>query len=115
MQSNRAYEKGREAAKQDLGLHPVTPPAPWTRGTSKPLPVRTGSALEKRAFRGNDRLHGGPADKASPSDFNPKELRKGQRHEMEHTDDPQLAKEIASDHLTEHPRYYTQLIRSELK
>jgi hypothetical protein len=37
------------------------------------------------------------------------ELAKGQEVEAEHTDDPQLAKKIAWDHLNEHPDYYTKL------
>lgn len=104
MHSNRAYVAGREQAREDLGLHPVHPPAPWTQSVG--LPVRTASALEKRAFKNRDRIPGGPADKKKPSDFDPTALRKGQQHEMEHTTDPAIAREIASDHLTEHPRYY---------
>ena len=32
---------------------------------------------------------------------------------MEHTDDPDLAREIAMDHLTEDPDYYTKLEKVE--
>ena len=111
MQSNRAYRAGQARAQQDLGLHPVHPPAPWTQGVS--MKVRVPSALEKRAFKHKDQLPGGPADKKKPSDFDPKQLRKGQKHEMEHTTDPALAKEIASDHLAEKPRYYEKLLKAE--
>jgi hypothetical protein len=33
---------------------------------------------------------------------------------MEHTDDEEIAREIAMDHLTEDPKYYTKLIRAGL-
>ena len=53
-----------------------------------------------------DILPGG-ADNGSPdSDFDKEQLDKGQEIEMEHTNDPDIAKEIAKDHLVEAPRYY---------
>lgn len=42
-----------------------------------------------------------------------KQLDKGIKVEMEHTDDRQTAKEIAMDHLAEDPNYYTKLKRIE--
>ncbi len=44
-----------------------------------------------------------------------KQLRKGQKIEMEHTDDPRIARKIACDHLKEHPKYYTHLEKMERK
>lgn len=41
--------------------------------------------------------------------YDPKELAKGVKHELEHTDDHQIALEIAKDHLAELPDYYTRL------
>jgi hypothetical protein len=38
-----------------------------------------------------------------------KQLKKGIEIEMEHTNDPNIAKEIALDHLMENPKYYDQL------
>ena len=55
----------------------------------------------------HDRLSGGLADRMHPSEFDPEQLEKGVAHEMEHTDDPDLAREIAMDHLAEDPAYYT--------
>jgi len=43
------------------------------------------------------------------TDVDPDELRKGMTVELEHTKDSSLAKEIALDHLTESPDYYTKL------
>jgi hypothetical protein len=56
-----------------------------------------------------DILPGGLADKAIPKDFNQKQLIKGVKIELEHTDDKNLAREIAMDHLTEDPKYYDKL------
>lgn len=54
-----------------------------------------------------DRIRGGTSDSVSPDEFDPDELAHGINHEMEHTDDPELAEEIAMDHLTEDPYYYS--------
>jgi hypothetical protein len=44
------------------------------------------------------------------ADADPKELKIGIKVEMEHTDDPEVAKKIALDHLAEHPHYYSELL-----
>lgn len=38
-----------------------------------------------------------------------KELEMGMKIEMEHTEDPDIAKEIAMDHLDEDPHYYKKI------
>lgn len=43
------------------------------------------------------------------------QLYKGIEVEMEHTDDEEIAKEIAKDHLTEYPYYYDELEKMEKK
>jgi hypothetical protein len=43
-----------------------------------------------------------------------KELEMGIEVEKEHTDSLEKAKEIAMDHLSENPNYYTKLIKSKL-
>jgi len=43
-----------------------------------------------------------------------KQLNKGIKVEMEHTNDLDIAKEIAMDHLTEDPQYYTKLVKAGL-
>lgn len=60
-----------------------------------------------------DRLPGGIGDKTTPEDVDPEQLRKGIEVEMEHTTDRMLATEIALDHLTEDPEYYTKLATIE--
>lgn len=52
---------------------------------------------------------GGGGLRAPHSRFHATELAKGVKMEMEHTDDPRIALEIAKDHLMELPDYYTRL------
>lgn len=60
-----------------------------------------------------DTLEGGLADDSQPEDFDEEELKMGIDVEMEHTDDPLVAREIAMDHLKEIPDYYTRLAKME--
>src|SRR3990172_2189893 len=62
-----------------------------------------------------DKIPGGLADKKSPEDFDPKAMNKGIMAEMEHTNDRQIAEEIAMDHLVEDPMYYERLEKMENK
>lgn len=55
----------------------------------------------------------GLADGKPDSDFNKDQLAAGIKVEMEHTNDPNVAKEIAKDHLTEDPEYYVKLATIE--
>jgi hypothetical protein len=78
-----------------------------------PSPGGKQAAIERVASRWaakhEDQLPGGLADKKQPSDFDRKQLQKGIKVEMEHTDDKTKAEEIAMDHLTEDPKYYDKL------
>lgn len=47
--------------------------------------------------------------------FDPSEVELGKKVEKEHTKDPDLAAEIASDHLSEDPHYYSKLKKSGIK
>ena len=58
------------------------------------------SHAANRAFQGMD---------LSVADMDPDELLMGTEHEMEHTDDPDVAEQIALDHLAEDPHYYSRL------
>jgi len=58
-------------------------------------------------------LHGGLADRKRPNDLDPDSLAAGIEVEMEHTNDRDVAREIAMDHLTEDPAYYRKLARME--
>ena len=61
------------------------------------------------ASKWKDKLKGGLADKKTPSDFSKEDLEKGLRVEFEHTNDPDIAREITMDHLEEHDDYYVGL------
>lgn len=63
----------------------------------------------------HDYIKGGLADGRPSSDFDPKQIKKGIKVEMEHTDDPRIAEEIARDHLSEDPKYYDHLAEMERK
>ncbi len=60
-----------------------------------------------------DLLPGGNADDAEASQFDPQGLADGLVVEMEHTNDPMIALEIAMDHLVEDPEYYIKLKEME--
>lgn len=98
---------------------PVAPPP-----VSTPMPIKTqASVLPYLALLGvglfvgylisksnhKDRIHGGVGDLSEPEDFDAEDLSEGQEVEYEHTDDPEIAEEIAMDHLTEDPEYYKKL------
>ncbi len=65
--------------------------------------------LRLNPFENRVRIPGGLAAGMRPRDFDPMALAKGSRVEMEHTYDPEIAQEIAMDHLVEDPRYYEKL------
>jgi hypothetical protein len=67
----------------------------------------------KVASKWKDQLAGSDNDNKKPSDFNKKDLEKGKNVELEHTNDPDKAKEIAIDHLDEHKDYYIGLEHME--
>ena len=56
-----------------------------------------------------DLIPGGKADFIPESKFDSKELALGIKVELEHTNDLEVAKEIAKDHLMEDSKYYTNL------
>lgn len=59
-------------------------------------------------------VKGGIGDYAVPENVDAVELAIGVQTEMEHTNDVKIAKEIALDHLTEDPEYYTKLAKAGL-
>jgi len=58
-------------------------------------------------------LLGGLGDYRDPVAFDPIELFVGTVHELEHTSDPAIAREIAIDHLSEDANYYQKLQKLE--
>lgn len=67
------------------------------------------------ALKFKDYIRGGKGDSVKDfSKFDQEELAVGVEVEFEHTQDKNIAKEIASDHLTENPKYYSELLKDKL-
>ena len=64
-------------------------------------------------LKSKEKLKGGKGDNRPDTDFDDKDLEHGIKHEMEHTKDRGIAKEIAKDHLSEDPNYYKKLKKIE--
>lgn len=62
-----------------------------------------------------DKIKGGLADNIPNIKFDDEQLKKGIKIEMEHTNDPKIAEEIAKDHLIEDEKYYDKLEKIEGK
>jgi hypothetical protein len=73
------------------------------------MPNYPGFGTESIGLNKKDLLPGGQADNMSPVEFDAKDLDEGTQHELEHTTDKDLAREIAMDHLAEDPDYYKKL------
>jgi hypothetical protein len=73
----------------------------FARPRIKPVFYLSGGLYEKALVKGKQ------------VKFDPKQLAIGKKVEMEHTTDEKVALEIARDHLTEDPEYYTRLRKME--
>jgi len=62
---------------------------------------------------GMEILKGGKGDNIPDNAFESKELKKGTKHESEHSKNKQIQKEIAKDHITEDKQYYEHLNKVE--
>lgn len=72
--------------------------------------IAKAAAADKISRSGqNDLLPGGEADNLPDREFSAPALAEGAKHEHEHTDNDQIAKEIAKDHLQEDPAYYKKV------
>lgn len=69
----------------------------------------------KASHSAQDLLPGGLADFINPDTLNQKEIDRGMKVELEHTNNEDLAREIARDHLSEDPSYYEKLEKMERK
>lgn len=67
----------------------------------------------KISTKNKEKLKGGAGDNRPDSEFDAEQLEIGIKHELEHTKDRKIAKEIAKDHLTEDPNYYKKLKKIE--
>ena len=65
-----------------------------------------------------DKIKGGKGDKVQLKDLSSKQIlqvKKGMKHEMEHTKDREIAQEIAIDHVLEDEHYYDKLEKAGLE
>lgn len=69
--------------------------------------------LAQEKEKAGDLLQGGKAENKSPLEYDPEQIKMGVEVEKEHTDNPLVAVEIATDHLEEIPDYYTRLAKME--
>ena len=67
----------------------------------------------KILIKKQEQLKGGAGDNKPDNDFNSQQLEIGIKHEMEHTKNRKIAKEIAKDHLSEDPNYYKKIKKIE--
>jgi hypothetical protein len=65
------------------------------------------------AKKWKEHIPGGRASDMTPDEFEKSQIEKGKEVEFEHTPDPDIAKEIAMDHLEEHKDYYVGLKHME--
>lgn len=61
-----------------------------------------------------DKLEGGKADDREPEEFPDEDIAIGRKVQREHTSNPDIATELAMDHLSADPDYYDKLIASGL-
>ena len=116
---------GKTIARQPIGLtrdpikfdYPMAVPEVTTSKKEdrviKPATIKIKIKGKGFRFEAADRIPGGLADGAKPSEFDPKQLAKGVKVELEHTSSRAIATEIAMDHLKEDPRYYDKLAKIE--
>lgn len=88
-------------------------PAPVTKIVPDYILKKSSAFFDEMHKIAMDQLEGGEADERESREFDPTELSQGIEEEMEHTHDPELAQEIAQDHLSEYPTYYSELERME--
>ena len=74
----------------------------------------TPSEADGNAKTSSEKVVGGKADNIPASAFPKKELRKGVKHEKEHTSSKSVATEIAKDHLAERNDYYSAMEKAKL-
>ena len=86
----------------------------WSEATGgKKLPEHVEDQTEKKALGITNKLKGGVGDNKNPADLDRAELNSGIKEEKEHTNDTDVATEIAVDHLTEEPKYYSKMEKVE--
>jgi hypothetical protein len=115
------FKDGGGAEEVDIPRKPQTPNIPSSNegtggtratGISNPEPGSRTSKWNPK-FPTTKSLIIDEPDEREDMNYNPYWLAEGIRVEMEHTNDPEIAKEIAKDHLDEFMDYYSSLRKME--
>ena len=87
----------------------------WHEGDLAALIKKVRNAVERKypSIKINE-MEGGKGEDLNPEDVDQNQLEVGEATEMEHTDDDKIAIQIALDHLSEDPEYYTTLVQAGL-
>jgi hypothetical protein len=93
------------ALRKSYGLSPQPPHGFHVTVAVRRKHIFSGGSTSKAAA---DLLPGGAADDKPDTAFPADKLQEGAEHEREHTRNPEIAKEIAKDHLSEEPNYYAE-------
>ena len=109
-------EKGERHGEADMSVHPIHDDS----GNFKMTHTASDAILfakQRESYNAHERfvrealwLDGTYMEE---SGIDAKELAMGIKHEMEHTDDPEIAKKYATDHLEKFSDYYTVLAKAE--
>jgi len=104
MKKEKQEDKNRFAYGSDLGLNVVSKGKDIQKSQQNEL---KGGEADNKSVKDIAESHNVTVDKIK------EQLRMGIKVEMEHTNDPKIALEIAMDHMTESPEYYTKLADME--
>lgn len=115
----RRFMQESEDTTLNVGQRNIDSDVPILLTYADEVRLRAGKDAKYLASKPSWRLQyeqlGGLGDGTQDWMFDRRQLRMGQKVEMEHTDDPKIAKEIARDHLSEDPKYYDHLEEMERK
>jgi hypothetical protein len=110
-QANESFDSPEEKDKKYLDKSTdEVQPHKYDDGYDYPAidDLKVDSPLLKKVTE-HDEIEGGQADDIEPKEFDEEKILKGISVEMEHTNNPRIALEIAMDHLAENPDYYEEL------
>jgi len=117
--SSASAVHAKVSQKHGMGYQPkLNPKAPPKVGDydAKYAPYSYAMKSDEFCKTFNDwlgKLEGGRAEGMPDKEFDSGQLEEGTQHEMEHTNDPKIARGISKDHLAEDPKYYTKLKQIE--
>jgi len=85
-------------------------PGPTSASNEKKNEALQRAVKSLSRYMKKDLLPGGLGDNKKKEDFDPKEMKEGTKDEgEEHTGNKKIAQEIAMDHLTKDPKYYSKM------